>query len=675
MRLRIRFLGEAVCCALVIALGIAAPAAGQTPVPTPTAQTEVPTPAAQTEVPTSAAGTPAAAQKEQPSAMPPVDTAQALDNIGKLVKDGRIGIEADLQQGRMPVIPKYLLEVEGSPTTSVDVDATDGKVHKLKFAVKNGRLIVRGQGLRPRLWIEGLAFEDPKGLTEMKLHGIGIWRPIIAVFGGIARAAVRKLPLRTDIPSVMKGEIIGGKKEPAASPTPAPSPTPPPAETPAPGPAPAPTPSFMDLVREVRINEMVVTAWPGKPMALRPFVAFETAAHPKGEAMKVSVEKGIFRPGHAGAPNFMDFHGHLDGEIENGDMSFQENSCSIAHGEIRKGEFEAKSGEDGKLATELSAATLAFELSSGKFAVPGGMSVELDAGSTFQVDALHVTSDGLFSGVAKIDIAGKTGELSRSGATISASDIKVKTPGLKIVENKATGPVEVTFDYKLEYPFEVKYPIKEIPVKHLDLDFHGPFAANLKLEGAGKDTGEVTGTYVFKAPWDPIEQAALVVLEAKWQQDLAVKNVDFAIVPKMFRPCGDTCFTLGIEVTAEKRSSTNRLKKLFSQFCAPIGKANLVVDKDERAFVLKDIKIETHCKGVVGWFVNFLAPFLTKTYGDMKIFQMPPDLPLTVDTVRGGAHLVEIGGSIDYNVAQQKKPEIPPQPEPVVVEPEKPPGK
>lgn len=641
--------------AVLVILGGAALAAGQNSAPPPPA----------TALPNASA-----------SPSPALDTAQALDNIGKLVKDGRIGIEADLQQGKMPVIPKYLLEVEGSPTTSVDVDASDGKVNKFKFAVKNGRLIVRGQGLRPRLWIEGLAFEDPKGLTEMKLHGIGIWRPIIAVFGGIARAAVRKLPLRTDIPSVMKGEIIGGKKEPAASPTPAPSPTPPPTETPpAPGPAPAPTPSFMDLVREVRINEMVVTAWPGKPMALRPFVAFETAAQPKGEAMKVSIEKGIFRPGHGGAPNFMDFHGHLDGEIENGDMSFQESSCSIAHGEIRKGEFEAKSGEDGKLTTELSAATLAFELSSGKFAVPGGMSVELDAGSTFQVDALHVSSEGIFSGVAKIDIAGKTGELSRNGATISASDIKVKTPGLKIVENKATGTVEVTFDYKLEYPFEVKYPIKEIPVKHLDLDFHGPFAANLMLQGAGKDVGEVTGTYVFKAPWDPIEQAALVVLEAKWQQDLAVKNVDFAIVPKMFRPCGDTCFTLGIEVTAEKRSSTNRLKKLFSQFCAPIGKANLVVDKDERAFVLKDIKIETHCKGVVGWFVNFLTPFLTKTYGDMKIFQMPPDLPLTVDTVRGGAHLVEIGGSIDYNVAQQAKPKVPPEPEPVVVEPEKPPGK
>ena len=109
-------------------------------------------------------------------------------------------------------------------------------------------------------------------------------------------------------------------------------------------------------------------------------------------------------------------------------------------------------------------------------------------------------------------------------------------------------------------------------------------------------------------------------------------------------------------------------KKLFSQFCAPVGKANLFIDKAERAFVLKDLKIETHCKGIVGWFVNFLTPLLTKTYGDMKLFQMPPSVPLTVDSVRGGAQLVEIAGSIDWTAAKGK-PEIPPKPQPVTVKP------
>ena len=65
------------------------------------------------------------------------------------------------------------------------------------------------------------------------------------------------------------------------------------------------------------------------------------------------------------------------------------------------------------------------------------------------------------------------------------------------------------------------------------------------------------------------------------------------------------------------------LKNLFSQFCAPVGRANLFVDKAERSFVLKDVKIETHCKGVVGFVVNFLTPFLTKSYTDMKLFRCP----------------------------------------------------
>jgi hypothetical protein len=172
---------------------------------------------------------------------------------------------------------------------------------------------------------------------------------------------------------------------------------------------------------------------------------------------------------------------------------------------------------------------------------------------------------------------------------------------------------------------------------------------------------------VFKAPWEPIEQAALLALAAKWRQDLAVKNIDFTITPTMFRPCGESCFTLSIQVTAEKKSK-NRLKKLFSQYCAPIASANLVVDKEARAFILKDVKVETHCKGVVGFFINFLTPLLTKTYSEMKLFQMPPGLPLTIDSVRGGAHFVEIGGSIDWE-AGGPKPEIPPAPQPVVVEP------
>jgi hypothetical protein len=583
----------------------------------------------------------------------PADTAAVLDRLGALVKDGHLNVEADLLQGSVPAIPKYAVEVQGEPKTSIDVEAANGRVTRMHFAVENGKLVVRGKGLRPKVAIESLDFQDPKGITGMKFHGLGIWKPIVAIFGGIARSAVRKLEFRTDIPSVMKGEILGGKK----------------AMAPPSGPPPTPTPSFMDLVREVRINEMVVTAFGGRRMFLRPFVAFDTAANPEsGEAMKVSIQKGIFRPGRHGAPNFVEFAGRLDGEIENGEMEFEKNACTIERGRIRGGAFQARTSEEGKLATTLEAEDLFFELESGKFVVPGGMGVELDAGSTFEVTDLKVTSAGSFTGVAKLDLAGRTGELSRKGATMSASNIQLRSAGLTVVDGRASGPLELSFDYELEYPFVVKYPIEEIPEKKVMLDFHGPFATSLELKEAGGDEGEVTGTYVFKAPWDPIEQAALVALEAKWQQDLAVKDIDFAIAPKMFRPCGESCFTLAIEVTAEKKARKG-LQKLFSQFCAPVGRANLFVDKPARAFILKDVKIETHCRGVVGFIINFLAPFLTKSYSEMKLFQVPPNIPLTIDSVRGGAQWVEIGGTIDWE-AGQAKPEVPPAPQPVVVEPE-----
>lgn len=602
-----------------------------------------------------------------PTPGPVAEQGSAIDQLGGIVKDGHLNVEAQLKAGTVPAIPNYTLEVQGNPRTTIEAEAVDGVVTRMKFQIENGKLVVRGRGLRPKVSIESLGFESPKGVTELKFQGLGIWKPIVAIFGGIARSAVRKMQFRTDVPSVLKGELFGAKK-----PTPAPGAAPGLETTPAPPPAgspPSPTPSFMELVEEVRIHDVKLTAYAGREVAFEPFVSFHTASQPaSGEATKLTIESGLFRPGRNGAPNYVELAGHIDGEIEDGQMSFDKNRCVIAKGRLDGGAFQAKTGDDGKIATAFSADVLFFELASGKFIVPGGMSVELDSGSTFDVSKVKVSSAGSFSGVAKLDLVGKTGAFSRKGATISASDIKLHTPGLTVVDGKATGPLEISFDYQLDYPFVVKYPIDNIPVKKLMLDFHGPFTTSLALKDAGGDEGEVTGTYLFKAPWDPIEKAALAALEAKWQQDLAIKHVDFAIVPKMFRPCGETCFTLSIEITAEKRSSTNRLKKLFSQYCAPIATANLVVDKEARAFILKDVKVETHCKGVVGFFINFLTPFLTKTYSEMKLFQMPPGLPLTIDSVRGGAHLIEIGGSIDWE-AGQAKPEIPPAPQPVVVEP------
>jgi hypothetical protein len=562
-----------------------------------------------------------------------------LDNLGPVIKDGHFAIEADLLAGKMPVQPAYDLEVEGSPLAKISAEAVGGVVTKMHFDVSGGRLVVRGHGLRPKVEIESLDFESPKGVTGFKFRGLGLWRPIVAIFGGIARSAVGRLELKTDIPSVLRGEILGPKK-PAAT-----AAAPPPAGAP-------PERSFLDFVREVRVQELTLTAFEGKAIAFPPFIDVTTAAAPKqGEALAIAIVKGVFRPGHGGAATEYDFPGRFEGQFEKGSMEFGNDRAAFSRGKISGGTFRAKSGSDGKLRTAVTAKQLALELESGDFEVPGGARVALAEGSRFNVANLEVTPERLFSGVLDLDLNGKTGVLARQGAKISAANVHVRSKGLKIARSRATGAVEMSFDYLLKYPFTVRYPVKEIAPRTLDLVFHGPFSANLALTDAGGPDGQVQGNYTFKAPWAPVETVVLEVLRAKWQQDLAIKNVDFSLEGRRFRPCGNYCFELGFSILAEKKSGKT---SLFRQSCEPLGKAELVLDGAKGTFTLHNLKVETHCKGAIGWVVNFIAPLLAKTYSDTVIFQMPADVPLTIDKVDTGAEWIRIEGRLDWKADASK---------------------
>ena len=53
---------------------------------------------------------------------------RSLEALGALVKDGKLDVEADLVAGSVPAIPKYALEVQGSPKTSIRADAANGRV-------------------------------------------------------------------------------------------------------------------------------------------------------------------------------------------------------------------------------------------------------------------------------------------------------------------------------------------------------------------------------------------------------------------------------------------------------------------------------------------------------------------------------------------------------------------
>jgi hypothetical protein len=192
--------------------------------------------------------------------------------------------------------------------------------------------------------IESLVLESSKGITNLRFKGVGLWRPLVAIFGGIARSTVRKLQLRTDIPSVLKGEIIGGAK--SAEPTPPASPPPEAVgESVVSAPASGPTePSLLDLVTEVRILDMTMTAFEGRPLALRPFLEFRTSFHPQGgEPMRLTVDKGVYRPGRDGVADFLEFACRVDRDIEDGMMAFGRDRSSVTRGRIQGGAFLANS--------------------------------------------------------------------------------------------------------------------------------------------------------------------------------------------------------------------------------------------------------------------------------------------------------------------------------------------
>ena len=618
------------------------PAAGQTPVATPA-------PAEAAGEKTVATPTP----KPAPSPTPPpaaIDSHMLLEQIGGCVESGRLNVEIDLLDGQYPATPAWTIETTGSPQAAMTTEAAGGKVRRLEAALSKGRLLIAGRGLRPKVYVDSFAFAEGQGVTAAKFQGKGIWRPIVAIFRGLATSALKKLELKTDIPSVLRGEIFGSR--PTAVPSEKESPaTPRPAATPPPAPG---GPSFMDLVREVRVKDSSLVAFGGKPIGLGETVQFQTAAGDKADfPLRVTVDRGLYQPSHGGAPTRIDVEGRIDGEIENGSVVFGENRSTFSHGQLRGGHYHVQSDESGAYRTEIAASAFSVDLTSGEFRVPGGPAVSVDPPSRIGIRDLRLRLDGSYSGLLDADLQGKVGRIARSGSVVSASDIRVRTQGLDVVGGRANGDVDLQFLYRVEYPLIVHYPVEQLGTRSVPLLFQGPFTTHLHLENAGKDEGSVTGEYAFQVPWPPVEQAAVELLRARWSQDIKaiIRKVDFDIEPRRFGPCGGTCFLLQLGVTAEKKNTAG--KSLFRQICEPEGRADLLVDPASRSFQLRNIKLQTRCKGVVGWVINFVSPLLTKTYTDMTVFQMPSSLPFTVESVGSGADYVSIAGRVVWEAGTQ----------------------
>jgi hypothetical protein len=578
---------------------------------------------AQVTVPSPASPGAPAAPSSEPT--PPADSRAFLDQIGGCVDSGRLNAEMSLQAGRVEAAPGWVLRVTGAPKLTLAAEAASGRVRRLDIAITEGALLLDGRGLRPHLFLDSIRFEAGKGITEARFRGRGIWRPIVWIFKGLARAALRKLELRTDIPSVMRGEILESKTVAAS------------------------TGTFLDVVREVNIHDSEFVAFGGRALGFGEIVQFQTASQPKtGMPLRVALDRGVFQPGRGDQPAQLDIVGRIDGETESGSITFVGGRSTFSHGELKKGAFHVRSGEDGKLETTISAAAFALDLTSGQMRLPGGPRVDVEAPSRFAIRDLDVRPDGKYSGIVDAELFGKTGAIDRSGTLVSASDVKLRTHGAVVVNGQATGDVDLEFGYRLDYVLVVHYPVEEIGDRKVPLVFQGPFATTLHLQNAGSgDEGIVTGEYQFKVPWPPIELAALEVLTAKWSEDIpdVIRKVDFVIAPRRFGPCGGNCFLVNVDVTVEK---TKAKGFLFRQICHAEGRADLVVDERSRSFLLRNVRIEPRCEGFLKWVAKFVAPLLTKTYTGVTLFQMPEDLPFTIESVGSGANWLSIAGKVSW---------------------------
>ena len=602
--------------ALILAL-VAAPAFAQAPEPSPT---------------------PAAPSVRSSEPAPAPDSQALLDQIAGCVDSGKLNVEIDLRAGRVPAAPGWTVEVIAAPKATLVAEAVDGRVRRLDFAITEGKLLVDGNGLRPDVFVESFHFEEGKGITEAHYRGRGIWKPIVWIFHGLARSALRKLQLRTDIPSVARGEVLGSTTTAASGAT------------------------FLDLVREVRIHDSAFAAFGGRPLDFGGMVEFKTASQPRtGKPLGIAIDDGVFRPARSDQRAQLTVTGRLDGEIESGSVAFVGGRSAFSHGELKDGAFQVRTGDDGKLQTAISAGAFALDLTSGQFRFPGGPKIGVETPSHFTARDLRVRPDGTYSGIVDAELFGKVGVLDRGGTLVSASNFKVRTHGATIADGRATGDLELGFDYRLDYLLVVHYPVPQIGDRRVPLVFQGPFATTLHLQNAGSgDEGVVTGDYQFKVPWPPVELAAFEVLRAKWSQDIpaVIRDVDFAIEPRHFGPCGGSCFLVDLAVTVEKKEAKGRL---FRQICDTEGKADLVVDAPSRRFVLRNVRIEPRCKGVAGWVVNFIGPLLTKTYTDVTLFQMPENLPFTIESVDSGTDWLGIAGKIAW---ASKASEAPSKPSP-----------
>jgi hypothetical protein len=581
----------------------------------------------------------------------PAATADDLvRQFGALVESGHLTMEAALHTGAMPLDGGRRLAVEGAPVLRMGIDAAGGRLTRLEGRLSGGALVVESPGLVPNVALESVDVDAQGTIASARFHGTSFFGKIaVSLFRGTAMKAVRRLRFNTAIVDLVEGRLIdNGPVAPSrgSAPSLAASPAPDPHETAAA--PPAKEPSAMDLIDEICFTDSFLAAFPDRTLALGGNLEITTVGDPatrENVTMKIASLK--WRPARGEKPADLVVTGSLDGRVKDGVLLFQRGRLAFRDGTLTDARFVAFTDGSG-ISSRVAGKRLHLELGHGDMLVPGGVAVALEDGSLDLAEFVTEPS-GELTGRVSFALRGATGTIRRKGEALALSNVVLRSPGLAVAKNRATGPVDVDFGYRLVHPFSVHYPVPELAERKIPLTFEGPMTLRLALDDVGAgDEGAVSGTYAFDIPWAPVERAAFEAARARWTQDVAavVKKVDFEIDPVEFRPCGEACFGARFKLLARKL--TDKGASLFSQRCEPEFQAAIVVDREARAFVLKGLQVLPRCEGVTGWFVNFLAPFFTKSYEDMTLFRMPEGLPFTIDTVKASRTAVRIAGAVDW---------------------------
>jgi hypothetical protein len=566
--------------------------------------------------------------------------------LADAVMDGALHVAIALDDGRAPLGYGYALETSGRPVLALEASARAGKITAFCARVPAGGFVLRGAGLRPDIRIEEIEIGDDGSVRAARYRGDGGWsRFVLGLASGLAKKALARLRFRTEIAALMRGDLLvpaEEPKKPAAPPaTTAPSPAP---EASAP-PSPSRSDAFLALVDHVRVEDSTVTAFGARPLAFGDALHLTTGS---GAPLRVRIDEAVYRPETKTGVSAYRVTGGLDGTFAGGAMRWGTDRLTFTGGSVEGARFLVEDGFAS--ANEVAASRLALDLSSGRFELPTGIRVDVAAPSRFAARDVAITAAGTRA-LVDLDLRGETGEIAREGSRLTLASAHVTTSGLKISQGRVDGDVALAFDYRLVYPFAVKYPVPELQPRKVDLEFKGPFRADLHLAAVGEgDRDAVTGTYVFSVDWPPVEKAAFEAIRAAWVQDVkALNKVRFDIEPVRFAPCGEECFLAQFRFAAVKVGS-----KRLTLKCAPEGQASLVLDKETRTFKLTGVKTEPKCEGLLGKLVGLVAPLFAKTYDDLVLFQMPEGLPFTIDRVRSKGGELEISGGLAWRAADAR---------------------